>query len=411
MKTLIMIGWRNLWRQKRRSLIVILSVGLGIFAMILSTGLLNGMMNQAVDNTISTSIGHIAIHKKGFQDTMKLEYNFLSSNEIESIIMNENFVKSYAPRLKVQAMVRSSEASRGVLVYGIDPEKEKSISKISDYIIKENGSEFLNSVSGDSILISKSMAKKLDLLVGDKLVLMIQDKNNDITGIGMTIKGLFQTPVDSFDKFVVFTGIKKMQEVTGLNENYTELSILLKDKKYVDTVKSKLISKINNPDLEILTWKDMVPNLVSAVKLMDAMMYIFFSIIFVTVIFSIANTLVMAIMERFHEIGVMKSIGTKPSWIFFIIIFEAVNLGIVGLLAGVTTGTISTVILSKVGIDFSFFIESMRMWGTGSIIYPAIKPMDVFAATLIVMVTTILAALYPAIKAARIKPLEALNYI
>lgn len=411
MKTLIMIGWRNLWRQKRRSMIVILSVGLGIFAMILSTGLLNGMMNQAVENTISTSIGHIAIHKKGFQDTMKLEYNFLSTNEIENTIMNENFVKSYAPRLKVQAMVRSSEASRGVLVYGIDPEKEKSISKIRDYLVKENGSEFLNSVSGDSILISKSMAKKLDLLVGDKLVLMIQDKNNEITGIGMTVKGLFQTPVDSFDKFVVFTGIKRMQEVTGLNENYTELSILLKDKKYVDTVKSKLISKINNPDLEILTWKDMVPNIVSAVKLMDAMMYIFFSIIFVTVIFSIANTLVMAIMERFHEIGVMKSIGTKPSWIFFIIIFEAVNLGIVGLLAGVSTGTISTVILSKVGIDFSFFIESMRMWGTGSIIYPAIKPMDVIAATLIVMVTTILAALYPAIKAARIKPLEALNYI
>jgi putative ABC transport system permease protein len=411
MKTLIMIGWRNLWRQKRRSMIVILSVGLGIFAMILSTGLLNGMINQAVENTISTSIGHIAIHKNGFQDTMKLEYNFLSSKEIENKIMDEKFVKSYAPRLKVQAMVRSSEASRGVLVYGIDPEKEKSISKICDYIVKENGSEFLDSASGDSILISKSMAKKLDLLIGDKLVLMIQDKNNEIIGIGMTVKGLFQTPVDSFDKFVVFTGIKKMQEVTGLDKNITEINLLLKDKKYVDIVKNKLVPKINNPDLEILTWKEMVPNLVSAVKFMDALMYIFFSIIFVTVIFSIANTLIMSIMERFHEIGVMKSLGTKPSWIFFIVIFEAVNLGIVGLLVGVFTGTISTVILSKVGLDFSFFIESMRMWGTGSIIYPAIKPMDVIAATLIVMATTIVAALYPAIKAARIKPLEALNYI
>ncbi|MBN2402675.1 MAG: ABC transporter permease [Spirochaetes bacterium] len=411
MKTLILISWRNLWRQKRRSLIVILSVGLGIFAMILSIGLLNGMINQAVENTISTSIGHIAIHQKGFQDTMKLEYNFLPARGIEKIIMEENYVSSYAPRLKVQAMVRSAEASRGVLVYGIDPEKEKTISKISDYTIKEDGGAFLDSPSEGSILISKSMAKKLDLLIGDKLVLMIQDKNNEIVGIGMTVKGFFQTPVDSFDKFVVFAGMRKMQEITGLDKNITEINILLKDKKDVDAVKKLLISKIGNPDLEILTWKDMVPNLVSAVKFMDAMMYIFFSIIFITVIFSIANTLVMAIMERFHEIGVMKSIGTRPSWIFFIVIFEAVNLGLIGLAAGVSMGTICTMVLSNVGLDFSFFIESMRMWGTGSIIYPSIKTMDIVMATVIVMSTTIVAALYPAVKAARIKPLEALNYV
>jgi ABC-type lipoprotein release transport system permease subunit len=411
MKTLILIGWRNLWRHKRRSMIVIFSVSLGIFAMILSMGLFNGMINQAVENTISTSLGHIAIHRKGFQDTMKLEYNFLPGKNIEREIKNNTFVESYAPRLKVQAMVRSSEASRGVLVYGIDPEQEKTISKIYEYTIKENGSTFLDSVSDDSILISKSMAKKLDLVVGDKLVLMIQDKSNEIIGVGMTVKGLYQTPIDGFDKFVVFTGIRKMQEITGLGNNITEINILLKDKKNVADVKKTLNAKIGDPKLEILSWIDMAPNLESAVKLFDAMMYIFFAIIFVTVIFSITNTLVMAIMERFHEIGVMKSIGTKPSWIFSIVMFEAFSLGIIGLAVGVSAGVLCTVILSKTGIDFSFYMESMRMWGTGSIIYPAIKVMNIIAATLIVMATTIIAAMYPAIKAARIKPLEALNYI
>ncbi len=411
MKTLIMIAWRNLWRHRKRSIIVMSSIGLGVFAMILFMGYMNAIFNQILVNTISTSLGHIAIHKKGFQDTMKIEYNFLSEKEIENRIMDNPMVKSFAPRLKVQAMVRSSEAARGVLVYGIDPEKEKTISKISDYTVKENGSSFLESDSDASILISKSMAKKLDLILGDKLVLMLQDKNKEIIGVGMTVKGFFQTPIETFDKFVVFTGIKKMQEITGLNKNISEINILLKNIDNVDLVKKSLISGISNQDLEILSWKDMAPYLVSTIKLFDTALYIFFAIVFVTIIFSIANTLVMAIMERFHEIGVMKSLGTKPSWIFSMVLLEAINLGIAGLFAGSAAGLIIIAVLSRTGVDFSYFVATLRTWGTGSILYPTLKSMDIIVAILVVMATTIIAALYPAFKASKIKPLEALNYI
>jgi ABC-type lipoprotein release transport system permease subunit len=155
----------------------------------------------------------------------------------------------------------------------------------------------------------------------------------------------------------------------------------------------------------------MAPYLVSAVKLFDIIMYVFFMIVFITVIFSVANTLIMAIMERFHEIGVMKSIGTRPSWIFNMVLFEAINLGIVGLVAGIVVGVAITGLLAISGIDLSFYAESMRVFGTGSVIYPAIKTLDIVVATLIVLITTIIAALYPALKAARIKPLDALHFI
>ena len=174
---------------------------------------------------------------------------------------------------------------------------------------------------------------------------------------------------------------------------------------------SDLIEKLDGKTLEVLSWKDMAPGLVSAVKLFDSMMYIFFAIIFITVVFSVANTLIMAIMERFHEIGVMKSIGTRPSWIFSMVMIEAVSLSFVGLAAGVALGSAVTLILSITGIDFSFYMESMRTWGTGSVIYPTIKAMDVIMAMVIVLVTSIIAALYPALKAARIKPLDALHFI
>jgi ABC-type lipoprotein release transport system permease subunit len=411
MLTYMMISWRNIWRNKRRSLVVISSIALGIFAMIFSMAFMNGMNVQAVENTISTSLGHIAVHKEGFQDNMKLELNFRADDVMLKKIEENPHVTGVAPHVKIQGMVRSSEAARGVLIVGIEPEKEKKISRIEYYTIKEEGSRFLSSPNDDSILISKSMAEKLDLLVGDRLVVMIQDSENRITGVGLKIEGLFETPVSSFDKNVVFMGIDKLQEVTGIGENISELTVILDNKKRVDRIKQEFISSINNNNLEILSWKDMAPNLVSAIKLFDNMMYIFFSIIFITVIFSVANTLIMAIMERFHEIGVMKSIGTRPRLIFFMVIFEAVNLGIVGLLGGMVAAIIVVLILSVTGIDLSFYMESMRLWGTGSIIYPVMKTLDVVVATFIVFFTVIVAALYPGIKAARIKPLEALHYV
>ena len=277
-----------------------------------------------------------------------------------------------------------------MLVYGIDPEKEKKISKIDFYTIRENGSSFLESDSDNSVLISRAMAKKLDLAPGDKLVLMIQDKDKEITGVGMTVCGLFQTSIDTFDKFVIFTGIKKLQEITGLGQNISEINILLKDINTVDQVKKSLISAIDNPELEILSWKDMAPNLVSTIKLFDSFMYIISSILFITVIFSIANTLIMAIMERFHEIGVMKSIGTKPSWIFSMIIFEASNLCIVGLAAGLAAGGIIITILSATGLDLSNFMEAMKAWGTSGIIYPSVTSENIIIIGIIVKINNII---------------------
>jgi ABC-type lipoprotein release transport system permease subunit len=173
----------------------------------------------------------------------------------------------------------------------------------------------------------------------------------------------------------------------------------------------RLVKSINDPALDILSWKDMAPFLVKAISLIDQILLIYYAIFFITVVFSIANTLIMSIMERFHEIGVMKSIGTRPSQVFFIVIFEALNLGAVGLVVGLGTGFLLLLALSYTGIDLSIFMDAMRQWGAGSIIYPFMTVRDFIISILVVELTTIIAAIYPAVKAARIKPLDALHYV
>ncbi len=400
-----------MWRQKRRSLVVISSMAIGIFAMIASMGLMNGFNRQLVENTISTSLGHIAIHEKGFQDNMKLEYKFKPDSEMREALEENESIRAYTPRVKVMAMVRSAETSRGVMVIGIDPEKERHVSKIYEYMSDEKPSSYFENADEDSIIISKTMADKLNLLIGDTLVLMIQDEENEIVGVGLTIRGLYESPMGSYDKFVVYVGIDKVREILGIEGTVSEICIILKDKDMVDSQTAAIAGAIGNQNLEVLSWKEMAPNLVSSVELFDQMMYLFFMIVFMTVIFSVANTLIMAIMERFHEIGVMKCIGTRPSRIFFMVVFEAINLGLVGLLGGVAAGVLVVGILNITGIDFSFYMESVRNMGTGSVIYPIILASDIVKAASIVFITTILAALYPAAKAARIKPLEALHYV
>jgi len=261
----------------------------------------------------------------------------------------------------------------------------------------------------DKIILAQKL--QVDVVVGDKVVLLVQDEDNEMTGVGLTVRGLFQTPVRDYDNGVVYMGIKRLQEITGLKDNVSEVMVIVKNKDIVDSVKPRIMKSVADDDLEILTWKEMAPFLLSAIAMIDKQMIVFYFIVFITIIFSIANTLIMSIMERFHELGVMKSIGTRPSQIFFIIMFEAMNLGAVGLAAGVVVSIAAVNILAIKGIDFSLFMEAMRQWGAGSVIYPLIYVKDIIISIVVVEFTTLLAAMYPALKAARIKPLEALHYI
>lgn len=409
--TFAMIAWRNMWRQKRRSLVVISSMAIGVFAIIISVAFINGMTVQMIENTINTTLGHVAIYREGYRKSMKLTHNFAPEARFFRVMEQNRDIQGFAPRVKIKGMISSSETSRGVMLMGIDPGRERSVSSIHSYLIPKSGGRYLSDSAGDGILISRALAEKLELELGDRLVVRIVDDKKDLTGAAFRVEGLFESPVEAFDLFVVVVGMRRLQELAGIRDRVTEIAVRARHRDEADEVKSYLKKAVKAEGIEILSWKDLEPNLVSYIKLQDKVILIFFLIMFITVIFSIANTLIMSIMERFHELGVMKCIGTRPSQIFFMVIFEAINLGAVGLAAGLALTIPLVVILGQTGIDFSFASDAMRKWKVGTVIFPILFMKDVILAGLVVLITTVAASIYPAVKAARIRPLEALHFV
>ncbi len=250
---------RNVWRNRRRSLIVISSVATGVFAMLLAMGLLNGIMTQMVENTINTSLGHVSIRKSGPGQSLHLADAFRPGTDIDQAL-NENAssIRGWAPRVKVKGMARSSASSRGVVVVGIDPVKERTVSHLAEYTLASDGSTFLKDSSSSSVLISRSMAEKLDLVPGDKMVLMLQNSKGEIIGAGLTVRGTFRTPVDSFDRFTVFTGIDRLRELTGIGSKVSEINIVLHNRSSAVAIRDRIRNGISPPRTSVpsagMTW-------------------------------------------------------------------------------------------------------------------------------------------------------------
>jgi ABC-type lipoprotein release transport system permease subunit len=416
----IQMSWRNVWRHRKRSAVVIVSIVVGLFAMISTIGIYNGINEQMLENQIASNIGHLSYQRKEYSGNYRAEMLFAEPVQLLAALGADKRVRSFAPRIRIEGMASGSGGARNVIITGIDPSRERALSSIADYTVtgeralRDNraaGGEYLDDPLAKEVLISTDTAVKLDLMIGERMVLSFVDARGEIIREAFIVKGLFKSPIADYDRLFVFVPIRVMQNLLGAPGLVSEVTAALYQRDDAAPLRAALVSKRDDPQIPLFTWRELAPALVSAIATFNSMMYISFAIVFVTVIFTITNTLIMSVMERFHEIGVMKSIGTPPSAIFVTIIAESFFLGLLGLICGTAVGVIFLAVVGRGGIDFAWFSSAMELWGSGSIIYPILTINDFLAATGIVLQTSLVAALYPAVKAARIKPLDALQYL
>ena len=400
------LAWRYLWRNHRRTIIMLAAISVGCWAMIFMTALTRGMVDQMIADGISVIPGHVLIHDPEFLDDPSITNRVaLDDAELEALFGDAGF-SAWASRVRVPAVITSERESRGVTLLGIDPAAEQSFSFVN---YDDVDGRFLEGVDDNGIVIGAKLADTLETRVGKRVVLMSQDPDNDIADRGFRVVGLFQANMDAYEEGYVFIGKQTAQKMLRIDDSTTEVVFVGDNYRNVEPVYEKVLAAVDDT-VRVSRWTEIDSYLGTMMRTMDGFVLVWVVVIFLALSFGLVNTLVMAVFERVREIGLMLALGMKPSMILGQIIIESMLLLAIGLLIGDVL-TYLTVKPLESGIDISIVAEGMEMWGASSMLYPKLYLNDVVLANVVVLVLGFFASLSPAWRASRYEPVEAITKV
>jgi len=403
---LFRLAWRNLWRNHRRTAIMLGAIVIGTWAMIFMTALTRGMVTDMLEHGINALPGHVQVHDPDYRDDPSVA-NLLSmpDSELAARFADADFI-GWSTRVRVPAVVTSEYDSRGVTLLGIDPGRERGLNFV-DY--EEVEGRFLEAVDDNGIVLGRKLAATLNTKVGKRIVLMSQDPDNDIADRGFRVVGLFVASVAAYEEQYVFIGKQTVQKMLRIGDQASELFVVGDDYRDVEDTYNKTVALVGG-NVSVERWYEVDTYLGSMLKVMDGFMFIWIVVIFLALSFGLVNTLVMAVFERVREIGLMLALGMRPASILGQIVVESLLLLTIGLALGTELAWAAVQPL-KDGIDLSIVGEGMDMWGMSSVLYPELILSDVVLANVTVLVLGFLASLSPAWRAAHYDPIEAITKV
>jgi len=402
---LFKVAWRNIWRNTTRSLVVIASVAAGLLAGMFLIAFFQGFVKQDVNNAVEAQLAHIQIHNPAFGDDKDVNDTITNASAIIEKLRKDVNVKSVSGRAITMGMISSSSTASGVEIHGVNPADEKNISSISQNVIE--GVYFDG--KRNEIVIGKKLADKLGVKLHNKIVLTFQSKSGDLTAGSFRIAGIFRSRNSAFDEMTVFTNFDDVAQLLGTGNGIHEIAILLKDGQKVDTLAAGYKSQY--PKLLVQTWGEIEPEMGLLTGLMDQMMYIIMGIILLALMFGIINTMLMAVLERQREFGMLMAIGMNKPRVFIMVMLESIMLTCVGIPIGIllTIGIVDY--FAKYGINMSAFSKALSQFGVGNYVYPELHSSMFLSVTIMTAITAILSAIYPAYKALQFKPAVAIHQI
>ena len=406
LRILTMLAWRNLWRNHRRTLIMLGAVVIGVWAMIFMTALTMGMVNDMIEDSISALPGHVQVHHPDYLDDPNITNLLpLTDEAIAETFQPAGFL-AWTTRIKVPAVLSSERESRGVTLLGIDPQREEVMSFV-DYDAVDG--RFLEGPDDDGLVIGRKLAETLETELGKRVVLMSQDPDNDIADRGFRVVGLFSADVQAYEEQYVFAGKRTTQELLRVGDSVTSIVVLGDDYRNVEPVYEKVHALVDD-GVTVSRWTEIDTYLGTMLRVMDGFVIVWVIIIFLALSFGLVNTLVMAVFERVREIGLMLALGMKPSSILGQIVIESMMLLVIGLAIGNLLAWASIKPLES-GIDVSVVAEGMAMMGAASVLYPQLRLEDVILANTVVLILGFFSSLLPAWRASRFQPIEAITKV
>ena len=401
---LLTLAWKNIWRNKKRSLIILTAIALGLWAGLFSVAISIGVWEATINSTIDRNLSHIQIHTKEFKDEKLISNYIPDGNTIADDIRKDKRIKEVSGRVLIEGMASSPTSSSGVNIIGINPENEKEVTSISSYI--EEG-KFFETEKRNPALIGKKLADKLGLKLGSKIVLTFQNIDTTLNYAAFRITGIFKTESTNFDQSHLFVKNTDLYKTMESEPIISEIAIRLNSSDDLNFVYSKL--QLDYSSLEVETWKQLAPELEFTYEMLILELEIFLGIILAALLFGITNTMLMSVMDRIREFGVLMAVGMKRVRVFFLILIETFVLSIFGGIVGMLLGGITIWYLSDKGIDLSIFAEGLNAYGMPTQMYPVLPLYFYFVLILMIIITAIIAAIYPSIKTIKLMPAKAIR--
>ena len=399
------VAWRNIWRSPLRSGIIIAAISVGMSAGVFTTTFTKGWMNQRLEAGVETEASHIRIQQPKFGENYDLKESIPNSESLVNEISKLDHINGISPRIVIQSMLASAETGTGVKIIGINPEKEKTVTNLHS---KLSEGKYFEGVKRNPILIGAKLAKKLKVKMKSKVVITVQDASGNITGGAFRVCGIFDITNGMYEETNVFVLKSDLARLLGLDEQVShEILVHLDDTELID--QQSLLLKNKHKNLLVQTWKESMPELGYINEIGNLYTYIFVIIILLALGFGIVNTMLMVILERIKELGMLMAIGMSKARIFGMLMLETVLLTFTGGFTGILLGLGATYATMEKGIDLSDYAAGLEDMGYSSHIYPVVELETLVTIAILVLITGIAASVYPARKALKYNPAEAIR--
>jgi ABC-type lipoprotein release transport system permease subunit len=402
LRLLITLGWRNLWRHRGRTFTILFALALGVWSMVFLGALMRGSMETQLNKAILNLTGHIQIHAEGYRDDPVIERRMPAPVASLRAMLDAGGARAWSARVRVPAVIASEYESAGVTLVGIDPARERDLSFIASAAID---GRYLESPEDNGVLLGRKLAERLETQLGRRVVLMSQDVRNEIGDRGFRVVGIFDAEPEVVETSYVFVGRATAQTMLGLGDAVSEIALMTPDRARLEPLLTDL--RRAAATLDIQPWTTVEPMLVLTEKITNVILVIWYAIVFAAMSFGLVNTLLMAVYERTREFGLFQALGMPPRNILGQVLAESLILLGIGLALG-NAAAFATVRWLADGIDLTAFAEGFEMMGISPILIPLVRGADVATANALVFVLGIVASLYPAWRAARVVPVEAI---
>ena len=401
---LVKIAWRNVWRNKLRSIVVLMSIVLGIWSGLFIMAMTLGLNEQRMSGAVNTYLSHIQIHDVNYPVDQKLNQTIKDPDKILKAISDESMIKAFCKRQIANGMAASAKGTYGIQILGIDPAEEKKVTAISTHLIQGT---YFEKFKRNPVVLGKKLADKLGLKIKSKIILTFQNTNGDLVSFAGRVEGIFKTNSSVFDKTTIFVKQKDLANYTGLGDKIHEIALLTNNMDNIEMVKTDL--KLIDNNYKVASWDELSPELGYAQEMMGTMIYIFMGIILLALSFGIINTMLMAVLERKKELGMLMSVGMNKLKIFMMIVLETLFLAIIATPIGMLLAKFSIDYFEEHGIDLSSVSQGLESFGIGSKIYTYLPNDLYFKITLFTLIVTLIASIFPARRALKLNPVEALR--